>query len=104
MTTSPENLLICSSVGEVYALNKQDCTQVWNAKLPGAGYGVGALFVTGDKAYVGIHGHLIALSLADGAEVWRNPLSGMLYNEVSVLVANPSSYETKSSIVIAASF
>src|SRR6266542_17440 len=105
MTTSPENFLVCSTGGEVYALNKIDGFQIWNAKLSGAGCGVGALFVLEDKVYVGLHGHLIALNLFNGAEVWRNPLSGMMYSDVSVLVANPNSaYETKRSIVIAASF
>ncbi len=105
MTTSPENLLVCSTGGEVYALNKIDGFQVWNAKPSGVGCGVGALFVFGDKVYVGMNGHLIALNLVNGAEVWRNPLKGMMYTNVSVLVANPNSaYETQHSIVIAASF
>ncbi|CAG8470102.1 11102_t:CDS:1 [Funneliformis caledonium] len=102
MIISPENLLICSTVGEVFAINKTDGTQVWNARLSGVGYGVGALFVSGSKVYVGMNGNLVALNLADGAEVWRNPLSGMRYSEVSVLVANTSS--SKGSIVLVASF
>ncbi|CAI2177588.1 16528_t:CDS:1 [Funneliformis geosporum] len=99
---SPENLLICSTVGEVYAIKKTDGARVWTAKLSGVGYGVGALFVSDSKAYVGMNGHLVALNLTDGAEVWRNPLSGMRYSEVSVLVANTSS--SKGSIVLVASF
>ncbi|CAG8562046.1 6328_t:CDS:2 [Funneliformis mosseae] len=67
-------------VGEVFALNKTDGTQVWNARLSDVGN---------------------VANLTDGAEVWRNPLSGMRYTEISVLVANTSS--SKGSIVLVAS-
>ncbi len=104
MTASPENLLVCSIGKKIYAFNKIDDSQVWSTKLSGVGDGVGALFVLDNKIYVGLNGYLIALKLDNGAEVWRNPLKGMGYSEVSVLVANPNSaYETKRSIVIVAS-
>ncbi|CAG8601084.1 409_t:CDS:2 [Funneliformis mosseae] len=81
MTSSPENLLVCSTAGEVFAINKTDGTRVWNSKLSGVGYGVGALFVFDNKVYVGMNGHLIALNLADGAVIWNNPLSTMWWSE-----------------------
>src|SRR6266542_6782304 len=106
MTASPENLLVCSIGKKIYAFNKIDDSQVWSTKLSGVGDGVGALFVLDNKIYVGLNGYLIALKLDNGAEVWRNPLKGMGYSEVSVLVANPNSAEshgTQRSIVIVAS-
>ncbi len=80
--TAPENLLVCSTVGKIYALNKMIKSM--------SGYGV----------------YLVALKLDNGAEVWRNPLKGMGYSKVSVLVINPNSAEshgTQRSIVIVAS-
>ncbi|CAG8686082.1 6364_t:CDS:1 [Funneliformis caledonium] len=108
--TSPENLLVCSTAGEVFAINKTDGTRVWNSKLSGVGYGVGALFVFDNKVYVGMNGHLIALNLADGAVIWNNPLSTMWWSEVSVLVtstnsnSNASSYKPQGSVVLVGSF
>jgi outer membrane protein assembly factor BamB len=103
MTTQPENLLVCSTAGKVYALNKTDGSQVWKSELSGLGYGVGSLFVSGDKVYVGMNGYLISLNLVNGAEIWRNSLTGMRYNEISLLVTAVEA-ETKSYVVIIASF
>ncbi|PKC53727.1 hypothetical protein RhiirA1_478679 [Rhizophagus irregularis] len=71
--------------------------------------GVGSLFVSGDKVYVGMNGCLITLNLIKGTEIWRNSLSEMGYNEISLLVVNinsegeGTSHEAQSSIVIVAS-
>ncbi|POG76342.1 hypothetical protein GLOIN_2v1557156, partial [Rhizophagus irregularis DAOM 181602=DAOM 197198] len=59
--------------------------------------------------YVGMNGCLIALNLIKGTEIWRNSLSGMGYNEISLLVVNinsegeGTSHEAQSSIFIVAS-
>ncbi|CAB4430052.1 unnamed protein product [Rhizophagus irregularis] len=56
-----------------------------------------------------MNGCLIALNLIKGTEIWRNSLSGMGYNEISLLVVNinsegeGTSHEAQSSIVIVAS-
>jgi outer membrane protein assembly factor BamB len=110
MTIQPENLLVCSTAGKIYAISKIDGSQIWKTVLCGVHDGVGSLFVFGDKVYVGMNGFLIALNLINGTEVWRNPLSGMGYNEVSLLVTNinsegeGTSYDSQSSIVIVASY
>lgn len=110
MTIQPENLLVCSTAGKIYAISKIDGSQIWKTELCGVHDGVGSLFVSGDKVYVGMNGCLIALNLIKGTEVWRNSLSGMGYNEISLLVVNTNSeregtsHETQSSIVIVASY
>src|SRR4051794_41019518 len=108
MTLSSENILICSTTGKVYALNKTDGSQIWKSDLSGVNDGVGSLFIFDDKVYVGMNGCLVALKLNDGKEIWRNSLPGMRCSEVSLLVAPNSaevtSYGTQSSIVIVASY
>jgi len=105
MTVSPENLLVCSTAGKVYALNKTDGSQIWKSELVGIHEGVGSLFIFENKVYVGMNGCLVALNLIDGKEVWRNALSGMRYNEISLLVTTISveatSFGTQSVVVVA---
>ncbi|RIA84332.1 quinon protein alcohol dehydrogenase-like superfamily, partial [Glomus cerebriforme] len=109
MTISVENLLVCSTAGKIYALNKTDGSQIWKSDLSGIHDGVASLFVSSDKVYIGMNGFLVALNLVDGMEVWRNSLAGMGYNEVSLLVTTPNPEEGTSSgvqnaVVIVASY
>src|ERR1043165_1970351 len=102
MHVQPGDLLVCSTAGKVYALDKTNGFQVWKSELSGVGYGVGSLFVYGDKVYVGMNGYLVALNLVNGTEIWRNSLPGMMNEEVSLLVTTETNLYD--SVVIVASF
>jgi outer membrane protein assembly factor BamB len=108
MANPSEDILICSTTGKIYAINKTDGSQMWKSELSGIHDGVGSLFIFDDKVYVGMNGYLVALKLIDGKEVWRNSLPRMSYSEISLLVAPNSaeatSYGTQPPIVIVATY
>ncbi|CAO3615377.1 unnamed protein product [Cunninghamella echinulata] len=86
-------VLMCTTHGKVYAVNKKDGSRLWRQDFPCSNLGgIVSLFVTdNDTVIVGGNGKTAAMDLYTGQTKWTNEMKGFGYDEVSVL-ATPSRY------------
>ncbi|KAI7884718.1 uncharacterized protein EV154DRAFT_522038 [Mucor mucedo] len=83
------DILICASYGNIYAIHKTDGSGLWKSPFK-AGGGVISLFVTdSDKIIAGAFGKTACFDLMNGSMIWSNNMPGFGYEEVSV-VSTPS--------------
>ncbi|KAI8362589.1 hypothetical protein BD560DRAFT_404262 [Blakeslea trispora] len=87
------DILICAVNGKIYAVHKKDGSRIWRADFPGGGYGsTVSVFVTDyDDLIVGADGKIACMNLMTGEKKWKNKMSKMSYEEVSV-VTTPSRF------------
>lgn len=66
------DILICASYGNIYAIHKTDGSGLWKSAFK-AGGGVISLFVTDeDKIIAGAFGKTACFDLMDGSMIWTN--------------------------------
>lgn len=65
------DILICSTQGNIYAIHKCDGSRIWKSKFPpGAIGGVVSLFITeNDKLVVGANGKTSCMNLMNGQSI-----------------------------------
>ncbi|KAI8988856.1 quinon protein alcohol dehydrogenase-like superfamily [Pilobolus umbonatus] len=113
------NILLCSSHGTVYAVNKANGAPIWSTRFPlSALDSVISLFVTdSDKVIAASKGMTVCMELYSGSILWKNCMSGFGYEQMSLVgistqislpsIGNNSSIShgtsSQSSIIFAAS-
>ncbi|KAI8086708.1 uncharacterized protein BX664DRAFT_265808 [Halteromyces radiatus] len=86
-------VLLCSTHGKIYAINKKDGSRFWRQDFPtGAMGGIVSLFITDqDTVIIGGNGKTACLDLFTGEPRWVNKMKGFGYEEVGV-IATPSRF------------
>ena len=71
-----QDILICSTHGNIYAIHKSDGSRLWKAKFPtGSLGGVVSLFITeNDKLIVGANRKTCCMDLLNGKVAWVNKM------------------------------
>jgi outer membrane protein assembly factor BamB len=74
---NPNDILICSTHGKIYAIHKRNGSRLWRSDFPGGslGGGIVSLFVTdNDKLLVASRGRTACVKLTTGEPLWFNKM------------------------------
>ncbi len=72
--------------GRIVRVDPLTGQNLWLTRVPGRfAPGYSTISIDGDMVLVGTNGHLIALDIEDGRELWVNELKGLGYGLVNVV-------------------
>ncbi|KAI7852587.1 hypothetical protein BDC45DRAFT_570856 [Circinella umbellata] len=93
---SRNDILLCSTRGNIYAVHKHTGARLWRADFPtgstsffasGSGGGIVSMFITDeDRVIIAAAGKAAALELLTGKVLWVNKMKGFGFEEVGAIV------------------
>jgi outer membrane protein assembly factor BamB len=87
----PDELLFVGTHGHVRAIEKRTGAQVWDVDLPWTSNGLVTLLVEGHVIYAGCRGKLFAIDARNGTILWKDELSGLAYDNMTLATTRSSS-------------
>jgi len=80
-------MLFVGTHGNVRAVDLDTGADLWTTSLPGTGFEMVTVLMTGNQLFAGSKGKLFRLDPADGSILWTNDLAGLGYEVLTLAAA-----------------